>query len=107
MINKLKLISELEDVVYSYYDKYVGDDIVTKYTNLFNLANFDDYKLSWKFSPIIELIVKHKAFSNKVRIYIDDSKLFIENKEIKDLNDLNDILPTFFIITLDKKEKEE
>lgn len=105
MINRMKLISELENGVYSNEDKYKADDIVAKYINLLNGANFEDYKLSWKFSGNIFLVIKHKAFHNKVYAYFIGHKLFIENKEIKNVKDFNDILPTFFIITLDKKDE--
>lgn len=101
-MNKEKLILQLENIIYSVGNKADNDNLYKLYLNLFNQINFTDYKVTIKKNPI-KLIIKHKAFANKVCLYYQNNILFLENKKIE-LQDVNEILPTFFMISLDKKE---
>ena len=101
-MNKEKLILQLENIIYSVGNKAYNDNLYKLYLNLFNQINFTDYKVTIKKNPI-KLIIKHKAFTNKVCLYYQNNILFLENKKIE-LQDVNKILPTFFMISLDKKE---
>lgn len=103
IISKKKILSKLEDLIYSNNDKLKQDKLFKLYLNLFNQVDFTNYKVMLKENPI-KLIIKHKAFNNKVCLYYNDDQLYLENKKV-DLHDVNELLPTFFIISLDKKEK--
>ena len=98
-----KIFSEIEDVVYSSNNKQEADEIINGYQKLFNIVNFDNYKLSIQKS-FPKLIIKHKAFANKIYLYYSKHNYYIED-QIIELSSINDILPTYFIITLDKKEQ--
>ena len=103
MTNIKKFFSEFEDVVYSSINKQEGDKIINGYQKIFNIVNFDNYKLSLQ--KDLKITVKHKAFANKVYLWFNNGSYFINDREVE-LNSINDILPTFFIIELDKKEEE-
>lgn len=103
MTNIKKFFSEFEDVVYSSINKQEGDKIINGYQKIFNIVNFDNYKLSLQ--KDLKIAVKHKSFANKVYLWFNNGSYFINDIEVE-LNSINDILPTFFIIELDKKEEE-
>lgn len=104
-MNKEKLISQLENMIYSVGNKADNDNLYKLYLNLFNQINFTNYKVTIKKNPI-KLMIKHKAFANRVYLYYKNNILYLENKEIE-LQDVNELLPTFFIISLDKKENTQ
>ena len=101
-MNKEKLISQLKNIIYSTGNKADNDNLYKLYLNLFNQVDFTNYKITIKNNPI-KLMIKHKAFANKVYLYYNDNILYLENREVN-LQNVNDLLPTFFIISLDKKE---
>ena len=103
MTNLLKFFSEIEDVVYSSKNKLEADTIINGYQRLFNHVNFNDYRLSLQKNSL-KIAIKHKAFANKIFLFYNGKDYFLEDKAV-DLDSINDLLPTFFIITLDKKEK--
>ena len=103
MTNIKKFFSEFEDVVYSSINKQEGDKIINGYQKIFSIVNFDNYKLSLQKN--LKIAVKHKAFANKVYLWFNNGSYFINDREVE-LRSINDILPTFFIIELDKKEEE-
>ena len=103
MTNIKKFFSEFEDVVYSSINKQEGDKIINGYQKIFNIVNFDNYKLSLQ--KDLKIAIKRKAFANKVYLWFNKGSYFINDIEVE-LCSINDILPTFFIIELDKKEEE-
>lgn len=104
MVGKAKLISKLEDVVYSTQDKYEADNIITNYIRFINYFDLTDYKIFFNFEKQFRLFIKHKAFSKKISIYFINNELYI-NDMPTELEEINKIIPTFF--ELDKKEEED
>ena len=101
MTNLHKLISEIENVVYSTKSKQEGDELIKAYQRLFNQVNFQDYKLTFQ-KTSLKISIKHKAFANKIFLFYNNGNYYLENK-IVELETINDLLPEYFIITLDKK----
>ena len=104
MVDKKKLISKIENDLYSIKDKYEADDIITNYIRLINFIDLTDYKIFFNFEQELKIFIKHKAFNTKVPIYFINNDLFINNLPTN-LEEINKILPTFF--ELDKKEEKD
>ena len=94
-----KLFSKIEDIIYSIKDKKEDDEIINKYKKLFDIANFNDYKLTFQ-KETLKLKIKHKAYSKTIYLQYYKNNFYIENNIIN-VNLINELLPTYFL--LDKK----
>lgn len=101
MTNLNKFFSKIEDAVYSSKNKLEADKIIGGYQRLFNSVNFADYRLTLQKNSL-QIAIKHKAFANKIFLFYNGENFFIENKMVK-LDSINDLLPEYFIVALDKK----
>ena len=83
MVKKKKIISELEDVIYSSENKYQADKLLTNFIKLVEIMDMSDLKINIENSNLIKLIV---------------------NNYQVDKESINTILLLYF--DLDKKKKE-
>ena len=94
MVNKVKLIDKIQDLVYTNEnDKIIADKLISNYIKLINYTNFDNYRV--KIRLPISLEVRHKAYSKIVKINFINNQLCINELPIE-LNEINKILPTYF-----------
>lgn len=103
MVKKKKIISELEDVIYSSENKYQADKLLTNFIKLVEIMDMSDLKINIENSNLIKLIVKHKAYQKTCSIWFDEDQLLINNNQINKEN-VNAFLLSYF--DLDKKKKE-
>lgn len=103
MVKKKKIISELEDVIYSSENKYQADKLLTNFIKLVEIMDMSDLKINIENSNLIKLIVKHKAYQKTCSIWFDEGQLLINNEQI-DKENVNTFLMSYF--DLDKKKKE-
>jgi hypothetical protein len=98
MIDTHKFLLEIEDMAYSSLEKQEADKLIDGYCKLFNVVDFNDYKLSLK--KDLKIIIKHKAFANKIILHFNNNSYYINNEKIN-LNLINNILLNYF--NIDKK----
>jgi len=103
MVDKKKVISKLEDIIYSSEDKYQSDILLTNFISVINYLELADFKLDIEKSNLIKLIIRHKAFKKSCQIYIENEQLFFNFEKI-DLDQINKKIQAYF--ELDKKNKE-
>jgi len=104
MVDKKKVISKLEDIIYSSEDKYQSDILLTNFISVINYLELADFKLNIENSDLIRLIIRHKAFKKNCQIWIKDGQLFLNFEKI-DLDQINKKIQAYF--ELDKKNKKE
>ena len=104
MVDKKKIISKLEDIIYSSEDKYQSDILLTNFISVINYLELADFKLNIERSDLIRLIIRHKAFKKSCQIWIKDGQLFLNFEKI-DLDQINKKIQAYF--ELDKKNKKE
>ena len=96
MVNKNKLISELENVIYgSNMPKEEADNLLTNFINLVNKLKLRNCSVNILQNPI-KLVVKNKAYDNIVFFDFVKNTLYINNEPIliKDVNTIKDFLLT-------------
>lgn len=96
MINKNKLISELENVIYgSNMPKKEADNLLTNFINLINKLKLRNCSVNILQNPI-KLVIKNKAYDNRVFFDFIKNTLYINNEPIliKDVNTIKDFLLT-------------
>ena len=93
MINKNKLISELEDVISCSINKIEQDKLLTNWISLINNLDVTNYRFSIKNKNCI--LIKHKAFNKKVKLEQKEDGFYINNKKIVE-EEINFLLPVFF-----------
>lgn len=103
MIKKRKLISELENVIYSSENKYQADKLLTNFIKLIEIMNLSNLKINIENSDTIKLIIKHKAYQKTCPIWFDEDQLIVNNYQV-DKENINTVLLLYF--ELDKKNKE-
>lgn len=96
MINKMKLISELEDIIYNLDDKNVADNLINNYRLLIRNFNLDDFRITINKIPL-QLIFRHKAFNKKIKGYFNNNSFFLDGKEINP-EDINEMVTSFHYI---------
>jgi hypothetical protein len=98
MFDTHKFLLEIEDMAYSSLEKQEADKLIDGYYKLFNVVDFNNYKLSLK--KDLKIIIKHKAFANKIILHFNNNNYYINNEKIN-LNLINNILINYF--NIDKK----
>lgn len=96
MINKNKLISELENVIYgSNMSKEEADNLLTNFIDLVNKLKLKNCSVNILQNPI-KLVIKNKAYDNRVFLDFIKNTLYINNEPIliKDVNAIKDFLLT-------------
>ena len=93
MVNKVKLIDKIQDLVYTNENKVIADKLISNYIKLINYTNFDDYRIKIKLP--ISLEIRHKAYAKVVKLNFIDNQLYLNEQPIE-LNEINEILPIQF-----------
>lgn len=90
MINKQKIISNIENIIYNFKEKNEADILFNNYISLINYLDLDNYKLNIINKPL-SLKIKHKAFNKNIILTINNNKVYINNEEIN-ASEINKIL---------------
>lgn len=101
MKNKKQLVSEVENIVYeTVSEKIEADRIISNIEQAIFAINLDKYKINVLSNPL-RLIIKHKAFSNRLILTFKKNKFFLDELQVP-LAELNKSLDCYY--ELDKKE---
>lgn len=94
MLNKQKLLSEVENVVYTSENKLEADKLMKSYISFINNLKSTNYNYSVNRFPLT-LTIKHKAYSKKFILQFINGNWYLNKKLISPKN-LEQILDKFF-----------
>lgn len=97
MLNKTKLLSEIEDVIYTSENKEEADKLMKKYISLINSFKSTDYNFTVQSYPL-QICIKHKAYSKKFSLSYKLNSWYL-NKQTILPNELEKKLEEFFFLT--------
>ena len=100
MKSKKQLVSEVENIVYeTVSEKIEADRIINNIEQAIYLIDLNKYKINILSNPL-RLIIKHKAFNDKITLTFKKKKFFLDEIPVQ-LADISSALDCYFEI--DKK----
>lgn len=94
MLNKTKLLSEVESEIYTSENKVEADKLMSKYIGLINSFNSTKYIFSIKKYPLT-ILIKHKSHNKKLTLQLINKNWYLNNKLVS-LKYLEKTLDYFF-----------
>lgn len=103
MKNKQQLVSEIENIVYATVsEKIEADRIISNIEQAIHAIDLKKYKINILPNPL-RLIIKHKAFNNKLTLTFKKNKFFLDEIQLT-VTELSHALDCYY--ELDKKEEK-